>query len=266
MKPQILAAITVGFLFSAAHADTSLCPLSYVNGAPPKILNEKMSAKTQEICYEGYATRFSGITRTPLWSAEHLTKDRIGQACAMHRKEAFHPDPNLPVDMRSELSDYAHSGYDRGHMAPSGDMPTSRAQSESFSLANMAPQDHANNAGIWAELENGARNLAYGGHDVYIVSGPMFEGAEIRQLKDRVMVPTAFYKAVYDASAKQAGVFVTPNTAESRFALISVDDLAKRMDIDVFPSLSAELKSAKNPVVSPARRTDCEPMRAGGRR
>jgi endonuclease G, mitochondrial len=261
MKSRILFAIVACFLFSAAHADQASCPASYANGSAPRILNEKMSAKTQEVCYQGYATRFSGVTRTPLWSAEHLTKDRITRACTMHRKDTFHPDPNLPAGLRSELSDYVRSGYDRGHMAPSGDMPTRKAQSESFSLANLAPQLHANNAGIWEELEAGTRNLALRGHEVYMVSGPLFEGAKVKQLKKRVMVPTGFYKAVYDATAQQAGVYVTPNTEEHTFALLSVDDLAKRAGIDPFPDLPAEVKSAKSQVITPAVRTNCRPRR-----
>lgn len=116
-------AITLALFISNANADESLCQASYVDGVAPKILNIKVSEKTQEICYEGYATKFSDITRTPLWSADHLTKDRMTNACAMKRHDAFHPDPNLSADLRSELSDYARSGYDRGHMAPSADMP-----------------------------------------------------------------------------------------------------------------------------------------------
>jgi endonuclease G len=257
MIQRILAASILALVVSSACADESLCIVSYVDGVAPKILNTKVSQKTQEICYQGYATEFSGVTRTSLWSADHLTKDRVTNACVMKRHDAFHPDPNLPGDLRSELSDYARSGYDRGHMVPSADMPDSSSQSESFSLANMAPQLHANNAGIWEELENGARNLALSDHDIYVVSGPLFEGDNIKQLKQRVMVPTAFFKAVYDATAKQVGIYITPNTAEHGFIQISADALAQRIGIDVFPSLASELKSESFPVISAAKRTNC---------
>lgn len=256
MKPPALPVLACFLLATAASAEPA-CPASYAQGTAPSIANEKMAAKTQEICYEGYATMFSGVTRTPLWSADHLTQDRVKQACTLSRRDAFHPDPNLPAGIRSELSDYQRSGYDRGHMAPSADMPAADAQKESFSLANMAPQVHEDNAGIWEHLENGARNEALAGHEVYVVSGPLFEGAELKQLKGRVMVPTGFYKAIYDASVNRAGVYLTPNTAEQTFTLISVADLAQRTGIDAFPDLPARVKAAASPVITPAERTAC---------
>src|SRR6478735_1893015 len=105
------------------------------------------------------------------------------------------------------------------------------------------------------DLKNGTRNLALSGHDVYVVSGPLFEGAEIKQLKARVMIPTGFYKAIYDATTRQTGVFITPNTEEQTSAVISIDDLVKRVGVDVFPELPPEVKSLKTAVITPAKRT-----------
>lgn len=258
MKSRIFLAVAALLSAASGKAETS-CAAHYVDGIAPKIVNEKMAAKTHELCYEIYGVTFSGITRTPLWSAEHLTKDNTAKACALSRgDDAFHAEEKLPADVRSELDDYKNSGYDRGHMVPSGDAPTIESQRETFSLANMAPQLHANNAGVWLHLENGTRNLAYSGHDVYMVSGPLFEGKELKQLKGRVIVPTGFYKAIYDATTKEAGVFVTANNADKTFETISVDDLAKRAGIDVFPNLPAEVKAAAKPVISASKRTDCE--------
>jgi len=59
---------------------------------------------------------YSGVTRTPLYSAEHLTKARIEAAKGVRRHNAFHAEKRLPKADRSELRDYAKSGYDRGHM------------------------------------------------------------------------------------------------------------------------------------------------------
>ena len=100
-------------------------------------------------------------------------------------------------------------------------------------------------------------NLALSGHDVYVLSGPIFEGAEIKQLKGRVMVPTSLFKAVYDATTKQAGVYLTPNTPEHTYMLVSVTDVATKVGIDPFPSIPSEAKVATIAVIEPSRRTNC---------
>lgn len=141
MSRKIPALLFFALSFSNAIAATSqnLCAVNYFLGVPPKIVAVKIGEMSEEIGYSGYALRFSGITRTPLWSAEHLTAGRVADACVMNCHDKFHTDPNLAQGFRSELSDYSHSGYDRGHMAPSADMPDQQSQAESFSLAYGPP-------------------------------------------------------------------------------------------------------------------------------
>lgn len=154
----LVAAAALGWSVSPQAAETQ-CPEQFWKRAPPQLLNSKLASETRQICYHGYAVLHSGLTRTPLWSAEHLTRERIEAAHGLVRENLFHPDPNLPPRERAELSDYARSGFDRGHMAPSGDMPTSLSQDESFSFANMIPQNPDNNRHLWSELEGSVRDL-----------------------------------------------------------------------------------------------------------
>ena len=55
------------------------CPEYFADGQAPDLINQKLSAKTQEVCYSGYAVEHSGVTRTLLYTAEHLTRDRLMQ-------------------------------------------------------------------------------------------------------------------------------------------------------------------------------------------
>ena len=156
-----LASIVICIILTAvtAFAGQTNCPEHFSGGQTPDFLNQKLTAKTREICYSGYAVMHSGITRTPLYAGEHLTRKRLEEARGLRRSSKFFADPHLPPNERAELKDYARSGYDRGHVAPSGDMPNPKAQQECFSLANMVPQDPQNNRGVWEGVESAVRQM-----------------------------------------------------------------------------------------------------------
>nr|WP_278044940.1 DNA/RNA non-specific endonuclease [Moraxella caviae] len=78
---------------------------------------------------------YSGVSRTPLWAAEHLTRERVTLAASLVREDSFRVESRLPHADRAELRDYSRSGYDRGHLAPNGDMASTSQQYDSFSLA-----------------------------------------------------------------------------------------------------------------------------------
>ena len=220
------------------------CPQHYTGGTPPVIVKPSLQVRTQELCFEAYATMHSGISRTPLWSAEHLLRASVEAAEQLPRKDSFHPEPALLISDRAELSDYARSGYDRGHMAPNGDMPDRSAQAESFSLANMVPQVHANNAGIWAGIEGAVRRLAITEGEVYVVSGPAFIGERISSLKGRVLVPTHLWKVVYSPRREQAGAYLVTNDATRTYSALSVSELERLIGIEPLPGVSQQVRDS----------------------
>lgn len=217
----------------------------FAGNAAPVVINRNLAQRTRQIVYEGYAVLHSGVSRTALWSAEHLTASRIDAARAMKRKNAFHAEERLPPDERAELSDYARSGYDRGHLSPSGDMPTENAQQESFSLANMIPQDPKNNQILWQGIEEATRRAATTEGELYVVTGPLFEGGALQRLNGRVLVPTAVYKAIYAPADSQAGAYVTRNAPGMEYQTVSIAELESRSGINLFPSLPQKIKSVK---------------------
>jgi endonuclease G len=144
---------------TVALAASTGCPQFFPHGNAPDLVNQKLLPKTRTICYSAFAVLHSGITRTPLWAAEHLTRKGLDAAVATERKDTFHEESRLPPRERADLDDYARSGFDRGHLAPAADMPDERAQHESFSLANMIPQDPQSNRGLWSGIESAVRGL-----------------------------------------------------------------------------------------------------------
>jgi endonuclease G len=258
---RILSVVLSFILLSSfSFAAETSCPEHFANGQAPDLINQKLSAKSKDICYSGFALKNSGITRTPLYAAEHLTRDRLMQAKGLKRNSKFYPDPNLPASERAELHHYARSGYDRGHVAPSGDMPTPESQQECFTLANMVPQEPSVNRGIWEGVESATRKLAKNRGDLYIVTGPIYTGSSIQRIGGAVMVPTQMFKAVYDPKRNEAGAYLVDNTEGAQVQIISISELEKLSGISIFPSISSQTKSNGMRLPEPKER-----KRRGGR-
>jgi endonuclease G len=228
------------FLAMPAWATTQ-CPEHFAGGVAPTVTNPKLKARAREVCFEAFAVLHSGISRTPLYSAEHLTRANLNAAGELSRKDSFHPESALPAQDRAELSDYARSGYDRGHMSPNADFANRSAQAESFSLANMVPQVHANNAGVWAGIEGAARQLATSEGELYVVSGPAFIGADIGQV-GRVLVPTHIWKVLYSPKQQRAGAYLITNDETREYSTVSVSDLEKMVGVSLLPALPQKIR------------------------
>ena len=252
------AAFALALLPAAALAAPDQCADQFLDGVQPRLVNLKLVPKTREVCATGYAALHSGLTRTPLWVAEHLTRERIAGAEAIRRRDAFHAEASLPGDERAELSDYERSGFDRGHMAPAADMGTPEAQQESFSLANMIPQAPSLNRGLWEGIEESVRGLAIQDGGAYVVTGPIFSGEKLQSLNGRVLVPTEVWKAVYVPKEGWAGVYLTQNTNDSGWQAISLAELERRAGVDAFPKLPEAVKDKVGDLPAPKQR--------GGRR
>ncbi|MBK4717583.1 DNA/RNA non-specific endonuclease [Azospirillum sp. YIM DDC1] len=241
-----LPALVLFTLPATADAAATACPAHYAGAVAPDLINPKLAAKTRELCYSAFAVLHSGVTRTPLYAVEHLTRDSVAAAKGLERPEAsaFHAETALPRDERAELADYKRSGFDRGHMAPNGDMPMAKAQHESFSLANMIPQVGESNRGIWSAIEGATRHLGNTRGEVYVVTGPVFQGSNLQRIGGRVLVPTHVFKAIYDPRRREAAAYLVPNAPGNEYQRISIAELEDVTGIAVFPSISAEAKAS----------------------
>jgi endonuclease G len=213
------------------------CADHFVDGQAPRITNPKLGKETEALCFNVFSVLHSGVTRTPLWSAEHLQAQNIAAAQELSRENSFHPEPRLPADERAELSDYARSGFDRGHMAPNGDMPDRDSQHDSFSLANIVPQDGENNRNLWAGIEGAVRKMAKKEGDLYVVTGPAFLGADLRKVGN-VLVPTHLYKLVYSPRRRAGAAWFVENTAGARANVIPIPELERIIGINLLPALT----------------------------
>ena len=89
-------------------------------------------------------------------------------------------------------SDYKYSGYDRGHLAPAGDMKSSyTAMSESFYMSNISPQNPSFNRGGWKKLESLVRSWA-NSSEIHIVTAGLLTGELTKIGSTGVSVPRYF--------------------------------------------------------------------------
>lgn len=219
------------------------CPALFADGRAPVLTNPKLEERTVPLCFDAFAVLHSGVARTPLYAAERLTRASVSAARRVERDDAFHDEDRLPADDRASLSDYVHSGFDRGHLAPAGDMPSEAAQAQSFSLANIVPQNRTVNRSLWAGIEESVRRLASERGELFVVTGPIFSGRSVGSIKGRVLVPTQLFKAIYDPRSGEAGAYLAPNEAGGDWKAVSLATLRDSAGIDVFPALPDAAKA-----------------------
>lgn len=221
-----LATLLLSAIPLQSHAEGfSDCP-QFFPGKPPLVSS---FGKQRELCFSEFAVLHSGETKTPLYVAQRLNAQMLEQGQNLKRKDKFYSDARLPRGERAELEDYKGSGYSRGHMAPAGDMSTAEGKAQSFSLANMAPQDPRHNGGAWSKIEQDTRRyIRRASGDVFVITGPLFDSRKDMIGAGSVHVPSRFFKLVYDPGTEKSWAYVQRNVADERVSPpISYDEFQR---------------------------------------
>ncbi len=238
-------AVFLSILLSAGqggHAaeDFSACLQFFANAKAPVMATRPSH---RPLCYDAFAIMHSGESKTPVFVAEKLNRATVADA---HEKRTnrFFADARLRSTERATLEDYQNSGYDRGHMAPAGDMPTAQAMAQSFSLANMVPQAPEHNRGVWAKsVEMATRNyVKRTAGNVYVITGPVYSPSIAMSPgigPGQVRVPKYLFKLVYDQSRNRAWAYWHENNDWTRASKpISYAELVNRTGIEFLPGVS----------------------------
>ena len=201
------------------------------------------------IKHKAYTLAFNPTYKTPHWVGWELTaQESDGNE---EREDQFLPDPKAK-GLSAYSSDYSRSGYDRGHMAPAGDMKwNATAMNESFYMTNICPQIHSLNAGKWNSLEKKTRDLAKKYGKVYISCGPIYSSKNPKVIgENRVAVPDAFYKVILIPKATDgkpiAMGFVFQNKKEVRTLIshqLTVDRVEEITGLDFFAALPDDIEN-----------------------
>lgn len=227
--------VTAGF---AADTTFSECPQYFPYNTPPSYNQQEL--KPRVLCFSGFAVLHSGKTHTPIYVAERLNKQALLNSESIPRTNLFFEEARLPQAERAQLDDYKGTGYDRGHMAAAGNMGTEESKAQSFSLANMVPQDPENNQNAWRKIEADTRKYVKRAEgDVFVFTGPVFEPDHPTIGSNQVWVPQHLFKLVYDPSTNKAWAHWMDNTEEARpDKPISYEELVKRTGIEFLPGWS----------------------------
>ena len=225
---------------SHAADNFSACPQFFANAQSPRL---EARPTHRALCYDAFAILHSGESKTAVFVAEKLNRAAVADADEK-RTNKFFPDARLRSAERASLADYKGSGFDRGHMAPAGDMPSAQAMAQSFSLANMVPQAPEHNRGAWAKsVEAATRKYATRATgEVFVITGPVYFpsiAASTSIGQGRVRVPKYLFKLVYDQDKNKAWAHWHENSNASRAAKpISYAELVKRTGINFLPGVS----------------------------
>jgi endonuclease G len=191
------------------------------------------------------------------WVAWKLQASDLGPVSRTNR---FHRDEALGANFRKvDPSDFLHSGYDRGHLCPSGDRTSSpEANHATFVMTNIHPQRHDLNAGPWEALESWSRDEARKHKVLYIVAGGIFSPTPPTIGHD-VAVPEKSFKVLVELDPNQgpsdvrldtpAVAVMMPNQAGiidrawTEF-LTSIDDVERASGYDFYDRIPKSVQDA----------------------
>ena len=195
---------------------------------------------TIPLSYKAMEVSFNPAMHQPNWVAWELTSDETYGT--IKRDSQFYADES--VDGCAKPYDYSYSGYDRGHMAPAGDMKwDADAMRETFCLVNICPQAKVLNTGTWKRLEEKCRTIARIDSALIIVCGPVLTDSISDYIGDTgVAVPKRFFKVVlspYTIPMRGIGFIMANDRVKGgmQAAAVSIDEVERITGHDFFSAL-----------------------------
>ena len=215
-----------------------------------------------------------GSLRSQRWSCYQMhpgnSSSRTDRKPRDTRREDFteYPnDPNLPRDFHFTADPYWNTGYDHGHIFPSADRAygyNQQANTQTFYLTNMQPQNGLFNKEIWAKMEMRARgwNNKTFRDTLYVVKGGTIDKKEhilrtIGSGRNRIPVPKYFFMAILcknkeagNGGYKALGFWIAQDEPKSQWDetlqkyVRNIDELEKHTDIDFFCNLPDNIENA----------------------
>jgi len=162
----------------------------------------------QTICRQAYLVGYDAAAKIPRYVTYNLTSQNA-LGCVI-RTNTFTADQSIKNGART--SDYVGTGFDKGHMSPSGDLSwDAQVEFESFLMTNISPQAPSLNRGIWKLLETSIRDWTVSTGQSYTVHVGSLYNSSDKKIGKAVTVPHAFYKIVINNTTGQAAAWQFPH-------------------------------------------------------
>jgi endonuclease G len=204
------------------------------------------SSTNQIITHNYYTLSYNEKYEQAEWVAYELKKEYIKNND--YKRPYFIEDPKVKTGS-ANWRNYKKSGYDKGHLCPAADMEFAiNAYNDTFFTSNISPQNHAFNAGIWNRLEQKVRYWAKKHDGVYVVTGGVLQPSLKTIGKEKVSVPSYFYKILLNHSNGEykAIAFLIPNQKSNKPIydfMVPIDRIEKMTGIDFFPKLDDKIEN-----------------------
>jgi len=218
----------------------ALILLGSISAQAQSWLPRQTGSTNEVVAHTAYTLSYDERHEVAAWVGHALRPEHLRDCVG--RSNAFFIDPVLRAGS-ADGDDYRGSGYDRGHLAPAGDMKWSAAaMKESFYYSNITPQRPAMNRGKWMQLETLVRAWAKTQDEVIVIAGPVLGQLTGAIGPNRVSVPALHFKVLLATrgGVRKAIGFVMDQDPQARDLsayVLPVRDIERLAGWDFFPHL-----------------------------
>lgn len=125
----------------------------------------------------------------------------------------FYSESLIPKRYGSKYADFSHSGFDRGHLMSDASADyDEKALRKTYSMVNIVPMAPLVNRKTWVKVEELERLVATKLKSVKVLNGVEYGDNPQRIGTNKISVPTAFWKMIYNKEATYQKCFYYKNT------------------------------------------------------